>query len=55
MEFKAEERTLLLDTICAEMGEAIAGEPPLPRFDLTEERKQAYLNDPIELMGNLRP
>lgn len=50
-----EERTLLLDTVWEEVSGAAGQDPPLPRFDLTEDRKTAYIDDLIELMGSLRP
>ena len=44
------------DIVRSSMADRSADEPPvLPRFDLTEARKEAYIEDLIRLMATLRP
>ena len=53
-EVNEEERNEILRTTLARSygpGESV----PLPRFDLTNARKEAYIDDLIDLMGALRP
>lgn len=53
-ELEENERGRLVDRVVAEIGPAV-DVVPLPRFDLTETRKKAFIDDLIEAMGRLRP
>ena len=54
-ELEEEERSRLMQSVVDELDRVFDGRASLPRFDLTEPRKKAYIEDLIGLMGRLRP
>ncbi len=54
-ELTDDERGPVLQMALDESSSQTSSEAPLPRFDLTEARKKAYVDDLVRLMGALRP